>query len=254
MRVGRPECKDHGEFCCLSVYNTSTGVLITFPFLSQGDLAQLYSVADRNQRIHASPDDKRSLLQARVIIETGGLESAAGLQIVEMGCSHGYVLYNLRQHASNGGSLTCFEADPHFSDRILPMTLSEAEKDTEGVATKVYPSVFNASKLSPNSVDVFTSSHVIEHWANPCLWIAGLQQIMKPGGIIFTEATAQYMDPHRGITRGLYHLTYFSQTSFIQMMKNGGFELVPILPKSLRARSDQGIRFVFRKPFPEAPN
>lgn len=49
-------------------------------------------------------------------MEHGALKNTTGLNVVEVDCGAGYLLYNLRSLASHGGKLTCFEADSrqHF--------------------------------------------------------------------------------------------------------------------------------------------
>lgn len=46
--------------------------------------------------------------------------------------------------------------------------------------------------LSSGSVDVFTSSHVLEHVSDPCEWLAEVWRLLRPGGIVFTELPIQY--------------------------------------------------------------
>jgi ubiquinone/menaquinone biosynthesis C-methylase UbiE len=192
-----------------------------------------------------SPAGLRPRDQAKIIVKTGSLEKKSGLTIVEMGCSYGFVLYNLRKQASGGGRLACFEADPSFSEWVLPSTLCRASNDTGGLRTNVFKTSFNASYFEPNSVDVFTSSHVVEHLSNPCVWIDGLRRIMKPGGIIFTEVPNQARDPEKQITRGQFHLTYFNELSFSRMMEKSGFERLPVM--SPFTTDPEIVRTVFRK-------
>eukprot|EP00746_Dinoflagellata_sp_MGD_P035261 gnl/MRDRNA2_/MRDRNA2_184297_c0_seq1.p1 gnl/MRDRNA2_/MRDRNA2_184297_c0~~gnl/MRDRNA2_/MRDRNA2_184297_c0_seq1.p1 ORF type:complete len:415 (+),score=79.99 gnl/MRDRNA2_/MRDRNA2_184297_c0_seq1:132-1247(+) len=223
IRPVRPECKRHKEFCNKSVFKVQpTGLKITLPLLTSAELASLYSKAYAGQANFSGAGDWRPTQQASMI-KQGRSENETGLTIVEMGCAAGYLLYNLRQQASHGGQLKCFEADPHQHQR-LNKTFRDAENNTPGLTTEVIPTLFDPNKLQSNSVDIFLSSHALEHMPDPCLWMAGLKTVLKPGGIIFTEVPAEYNDPENDAVHGQYHLLYFNETVFQKMMHGAGFK------------------------------
>merc|ERR1719316_196354 len=199
----RPDCSKYEEMCCRSVGSTPSGVLITLPLFTSSELSDLYANAYTGQKKAKSPSDLRPMAQSAIIRETGRFnEDTSGLTIMEMGCADGFVLYDLRKLAGKGGRIVCFEADPDYSDspRHLPATFEKAKKDTPGLSTDIHKSLFDPSKVAAKSVDVFTSSHVVEHFADPCTWLQGLRTIMKPGGIIFTEVPNQHSQPYQNIT------------------------------------------------------
>jgi len=178
------------------------------------------------------------------VITQGIGAAASGLNIMEMGCAAGYLLYNLRWRAGHGGSLVCFEGDPDLQGP-LEKTLRLAKAKTTGLRTKVMPQLFDAAGLGDASVDVFLSSHTVEHLASPCQWLADVHRILKPGGIVFTEVPEQYMDPDHGLLRPgtQFHLLYFNQQSFEAMMIQSGFEKV-----QFEIVVGPAMRSIFRKP------
>jgi 2-polyprenyl-3-methyl-5-hydroxy-6-metoxy-1,4-benzoquinol methylase len=222
--------------------------------MTERELSHLYSTEYGGQKGIHSPTDERPVAQSSIIRETGHFgEGTSGLTIMEMGCADGWVLYNLRKLAGKGGRLVCFEADLDYAEdpARLAATFEMAKKDTEGLSTEVHKSLFDPAKIAEKSVDVFTSSHVIEHLADPCTFLNGLHTVMKPGGIIFTEVPDQHMDPVQGRTRGQFHLLYFAKDSFVNMMTAAGFEQLELAPKELGTQGGT-IRTVFRVPYAAA--
>lgn len=217
----RPECGEFKEFCDKHVYRTASGVLVTLPLMTGPELMRLYA-SNRSQMVIASPNHWRPKQQAETIVKSGLLARRTGLTILEMGCAAGFVLYNLRAHAANGGNLVCFEGDPTYSD-LARETLQRAKNSTSGLNYRFFPTLFNGSKFKSRSVDIFTSSHVLEHLPEPCQWLDELRRILKPGGLVFTEVPDQIRDPVKGITRGQFHLLYFADREFRHFMESNGF-------------------------------
>ena len=63
------------------------------------------------------------------------------------------------------------------------------------------------------------------------------------------------MDPESGVTRGVFHLSYFSEASFTRMMKNAGYQRLELFPDNMgrcKGKADgfctHNIRAVFRLP------
>ena len=174
-----------------------TGVLVSLPRITDTEMSALYSSHYGGQANLAGPNNSRSLGQAADIRRALGHRSGggSGLHLVEIGCASGYVLYNLRDLAADGGSLTCFEPDPHYHER-LGRTFAAVHATTRGVRTRLVRSLFTPGALPPGSVDAFTSSHVLEHLADPCDWLAETYRVLRPGGVLFTELPTQYYKPH----------------------------------------------------------
>ena len=123
------------------------------------------------------------------------------------------------------GGLHCFETDAHFH-RIIQERFAQASKGGSLFTTVLHRSLFNSSSLPTASVDLFVSSHVVEHLADPCAWISALQRILKPGGLVFTELPNQ----RNTLAGGQFHHLYMNASSFTRMMERGGFKLVSKSP------------------------
>ena len=88
VRRHREECANFTEFCCKSVYRTSSDVLLTLPLMTPAELTRLYSKAYGNQLSMKNASHWRPTEQALSIINAGRLKEKVGLTIVEMGCSY----------------------------------------------------------------------------------------------------------------------------------------------------------------------
>ena len=89
------------------------------------------------------------------------------------------------------------------------------------------PRLFNGDDMEAESVDIFLSSHVIEHHPNPCLWMSQVWRVLRPGGVVFTEVPNQGNDRRVQENHGEFHLSFFTAETFTGMMEsNGGFTLL----------------------------
>merc|ERR1712063_160563 len=107
--------------------------------------------------------------------------------IVEMGCASGWLLSSLGKLAGRGGRLVCFEADAVHQRAAIEQTMKSAERKTPGLRTEVHATLMDWGALPEGGVDVFLSSHVLEHFTDPCPFLGGLWRILRPGGLVFTE-------------------------------------------------------------------
>lgn len=247
VRPSREECwQGTHAFCGRKIYKLpTTGLKITLPMMTAGEVSDLYRNSYSGQAHLGSPQDWRPVQQAQFIYGAG-LSGRTGLNVVEMGCAAGYTLYNVRGLSRGGGSLTCFEADPDYK---WPVTATFAGAAAEGVRFELKAQLFDGSGLEANSVDLFMSSHTVEHFADPCLWTAALHRVLKPGGLVFTEVPQEYFDPEHRQTRGQFHFLYFSQQVFAAMMTQAGFEQVKIATvRPPVTKWGVAVRSVFRKP------
>ena len=69
-----------------------------------------------------------------------------------------------------------------------PLFLLEAMQDTPGLSFEVVPSLMKWDAIPDASVDLFVSSHAVEHLADPCPWMEGqlssmLEKPSTPFGI-----------------------------------------------------------------------
>jgi|MDTA01.1.fsa_nt_gb 2-polyprenyl-3-methyl-5-hydroxy-6-metoxy-1,4-benzoquinol methylase len=213
-------------FCRRSLYECpGTGVVTYLPPLSGPELEELYTKHWRTGPavMRMAATHKRPVGQSNTIARH--VANRTGLQIVEMGCANALLLQHLAPYARGGGGLHCFETDAHFH-RIIPERFAQASKGGSLFTTVLHRSLFNSSSLPTASVDLFVSSHVVEHLADPCAWISALQRILKPGGLVFTELPNQ----RNTLAGGQFHHLYMNASSFSRMMERGGFKLVSKSP------------------------
>eukprot|EP00401_Gymnodinium_catenatum_P039156 CAMPEP_0117471670 /NCGR_PEP_ID=MMETSP0784-20121206/7850_1 /TAXON_ID=39447 /ORGANISM="" /LENGTH=427 /DNA_ID=CAMNT_0005265795 /DNA_START=15 /DNA_END=1298 /DNA_ORIENTATION=+ len=268
--AGKIPSKDNA-MCKRSMYRCpTTGVLASLPLFTNDELSVMYGCYYTGQA-SLGISNERWISEAREIIKYGGLQGKTGLRIAEVGCAHGYVLYHLRHQAANGGELIGIEPDPSFK---VPaeQTFAKARKDVSGtLKTKLISALFDEDLLPDGSLDVITSSQVVEHIAETCKWIRGVWNALKPGGIVFTDLPIQYYNfdassqyatdfmlyKNDAIYRGEFHITLFgheklvdefgghpSGLPFARMMEAAGFEHV--------WHGEDINRYVFCKPLAAA--
>mmetsp|Transcript_58986 Transcript_58986/g.140843 ORF Transcript_58986/g.140843 Transcript_58986/m.140843 type:complete len:354 (-) Transcript_58986:72-1133(-) len=244
VRTHLPECKKLPDYCTRSVYTLPSSKLrMTLPIFTMRNLSNFYQKVYDGQCMAKFCIQTRPQQQSE-IIRKALPEAVSGLKVTEIGCASGALLKHLQPLAARGGKLECYEPDPKFNgaNGTLQKMLRSAEKANEGLTWEVHPNLLDFADVAENSIDVFASSHVVEHMTDPCPYLAGLYKALKPGGVVFTEVPHQYEDPAKQITRGMLHLLYFNQDTFQSMMEIGGFTKV--------YANDDGtyIRSVYRKP------
>ncbi len=105
--------------------------------------------------------------------------------------------------------------------------------------SKTKHSVYNSDyldKLRPESFDVITLWHVLEHLPNLEMHIALLRSLVKPNGIIviavpnFKSYDAKYYKKYWAAYDVPRHLWHFSKVSISHLFKKEKLQLVKILP------------------------
>eukprot|EP00746_Dinoflagellata_sp_MGD_P043207 gnl/MRDRNA2_/MRDRNA2_205014_c0_seq1.p1 gnl/MRDRNA2_/MRDRNA2_205014_c0~~gnl/MRDRNA2_/MRDRNA2_205014_c0_seq1.p1 ORF type:complete len:263 (-),score=33.76 gnl/MRDRNA2_/MRDRNA2_205014_c0_seq1:387-1121(-) len=241
------------------------------PVMNSSDLKMLYGVDGQRSQRATSATHWRPVAQSAFIMKIGfgvtleGEHAMAApsmshlnlstlqsthrsLTLVEMGCARGHLLYNLRKLARNGGRLVCFEVDSFMYGELLE-TFALARNDTPGLQTSVVRGLLDFKLLAPSSVDIFLSSHVLEHIPDVCSWLSGLKSALKPGGLVFTEVPKQSKDPEAHIVRGFGHVMFFDEHSLRWLFLNAGFEEIYVaLDEGRTHRQGVVIRSLFRNP------
>merc|ERR1719387_1815845 len=104
---------------------------------------------------------------------------------------------------------------------------------TPDLRVDIVPSPVNFSVLEDASIDLFMSSHCLEHLPDPCPFMDGLWRVLRPGGLVFTEVPIQIKKAIDNfgrkrevpdLLRGAFHLIFFKESTFDRMMRNAGFE------------------------------
>lgn len=257
-----------GAFCNRSIYKTSGGALATLPPMTAAQLAYTYRhVFERHVsrdaliNIASHPKTVDGVRAQREWLRKNGLEDDDGtkpLTIVEMGCMHGSLLASFHS-LSSARKLLCFEPSnryhPQLERRFAALNNASATAGGKAVGghAMLAGGLFNGSSLAPGSVDLFLSSHVVEHLAEPCTWLASVWRALRPGGHVFTEVPLDA--PTGEASKSPYfHLLYFDDASFARMMLAQGFERVQVENASLgRSPQSRGLRSLFRKPKRQEP-
>jgi len=245
-------CSRIKEFCTRKIYELPTTKLrMALPTFTDALMHRFYTKDyhhGQNSGYKAKVTRPSAQAQGvRLALQQLGMPTH-GHKIVEAGCSFGFLLRYLADLAGGGGELVCYEPDTMFSGwpkGKVWRTLQKAARNVSGMTYSVKSSLVNFNEIIPGSIDIFLSSHVVEHLTDPCPFMAGLYKAMKPGGLVMTEVPWQYDDPATGRTRGYLHLLFFDLPSFDAMMKAGGFERVVIMRGH---ETKKYIRTVYRKP------
>jgi ubiquinone/menaquinone biosynthesis C-methylase UbiE len=143
--------------------------------------------------------------------------------------------------------MMCFEATPGFVSQAR-----ENVRKAGAHSVEIKQSIWNASALQKNSVDLFMSSHVLEHLPDLCTFLAELYDAMKPGGAVFTEVPNHNKAYIKKVLGGVFHLTLPTPQGFMNAMTAAGF--VPVV-ETLVGNDEYNavpygyhIRSVFTKP------
>jgi len=168
----------------------------------------------------------RVKMQSEMIRQTLVLKPAmtSGLSITEIGCAGGELLARLAWDLPVS-NLICFEADDK-QHALAFRTIERYRKANSTHTFKLIKSAFDASVVTPQSVDLLASSHVVEHMHKPCEWLAGVRHMLRPGGYVFTELPWQEHQPFQKALVGQFHAAFYNSTTFNRMMAHNGFRLV----------------------------
>lgn len=147
-----------------------------------------------------------------------------GAVVAEAGCSFGQLLAQLSAPDRN---LVCFEP----SATHAPVAAKRLAA-THPHSAHVVRSMYNASSEHlREGIDLFVSSHVLEHVADLCTFLRELYARMRPGGHVFSEvpnnidAYVRWQGTQRRTTAN-YHVNLFTPQSALAYMSAAGFRLV----------------------------
>ena len=249
------EIRQHKQIRGSSVYECGNGTLFfTHPPPSMEQLDTLYrskSTAFSNAHATHGPREK-SQFEYIQNMELEALDGPTGRTIVEVGCQHAGLL---SLFGRLNDTLVCIEPSPLFTpERLLQPTGAHYH-----VVQKVWTQ--NASKELQNvlgtdrpQINVFLSSHVIEHMGDLCEWARVLFELMAPGGVVFTEVpnhTRDYVKYSHHSVWGKFHLSLPSPQGLMKIMMSAGFTLGQISTHSsftTVGAHGKWIRSVFIKP------
>jgi SAM-dependent methyltransferase len=217
IRGNRPNVAERYVWYC-----AAADAYFTMPPLSTAELDILYSTY--KGQANAGHAARRAVSQVEYITKwsQNTLRLPKGAVVVEAGCSHGFLISALR---APDRKLICFEPGAAF------WHAAQARMNgTGGGTATVVRSMFNPSNATalPGGIDLFVSSHVLEHVGDLCTFLKQLFKLMKPGGVVFTEVPNHTPSYVRGPLGGTFHLSLPTPTSLNAYFFSAGFRLIDI--------------------------
>lgn len=220
------DCQKSNLLCKTSVwYCPYSSMYFTWPILTTEEISYLYSHKYSGQK-HLKEGHPRIASQVEFILE--GMQKInfkkGYLRIVELGCSYGFllkklqatILPNARKH------LVCVEPSRAFASQA-----QQRLADTNATVEVVH-STWNSDAVANNSIDLFVSSHVLEHLPDICGFFKDLHSKLSPGGLIFSEVPNHSLKYLQRIFGGEYHLTFPTAAGMEVVVSNSGFQMLDI--------------------------
>ncbi|TMK39928.1 MAG: class I SAM-dependent methyltransferase [Actinobacteria bacterium] len=236
-----PQCYLCGSSALTELTQTlryGTGRVVFCPRCSLGmlehdaeDLARYYAQEYRQRhgpRV-GQPADYEEIFSAYVNYQGRRVERIARhlsvtARLLEVGCSAGQLLYNLKPLA---GEVIGLDYDP-----------GAAAFAAEKCSCVTYAGEVSDAPLDDGSFDVICAVQVLEHVPDPLSFIATLRPLLKPTGVVYIEVP-NLLDPllelydNRAYRKFYFHrahLFYFTARSLSALMERAGMEgeLLPL--------------------------
>ena len=171
------------------------------------------------------------------------------------------MLFHLRQLARLG-TLVCFEVDTKVQGKVQnTFKKIHSEPGFAELNATLVPDLFTPGLLPARTVDVFTSSHVLEHLTDPCILFAEVARVLKPGGLFFTEIPNDNVLKAKGAKKkkkakdarlcGTFHRNFFGGRNWTQ--DYGRFKMAVtamghfVEVKTTLAPNKNSLRYLFRR-------
>ena len=212
-----------GILCQRSVYRCADlGVFFTHPTVPANLVARLYA----NPKVHTAtlPVKRvpRVLAQHRYIQEhLYQLPDRA--VIVEVGCSTGWLL---RAFDGPGRTLVCFEPDASTAMQANASLTFGTRSRVHVLRETFSREALEAALGAAAQINLFLSSHVLEHLPDMCKFTSTLHGKMAPGGAVFTELPNDTQEHVVSSTRdSQFHLSMTTPGGWLRVMEQAGFVL-----------------------------
>lgn len=231
IRKRHKDCYLDRRLCTRDVYECpNTDAMFTHPLLTEVELQAIYK-SHRSAR-SARSQALRAIHQAEWLgrhqnASFGGTPLPPNAMVVEAGCSTGELL---RRFGAADRHLVCFEPQgSNAATASLRARLSGKHQFPASVINSVFSvRAYNASDMGAKKIDLFMSSHVLEHVPDLCTFLHELFAVMAPGGAVFSELPnhdRRFVQTVRGWHGGVFHVTYPTPRSLMLMMESVGFRL-----------------------------
>ncbi len=240
-----------GPLCSRSVWECpDTGVFFTHPSLSSTELDSMYRNEYQGQGVlslnHSRITAQFNFIHSHVL-SNKAYDFGRNLRVLEIGCANAYLLRRLAPWSSD---ITCFEPSTNLASAAAKDEIMKGT-NTSNLSITVHSMNWDEDRVAPESVDLFISSHVLEHVPDLCNFFTQLYGKIRPGGVIFSEVPNHTLDYVKTTFGGQFHVTLFNARGWILMMESVGFELMVIETVGVEERTmpnGHHIRAIFTKP------
>ncbi len=204
---------------CQAIWRQIWSDLLGYP---PAQLPIMYRIAIRMLQLIPAVSDS-------AILEVMGVHATWGTHLLDVGCGNGRYLAQMR---ALGWAVTGVEVDP----------IAAAQARTHFGLT-VHTGTLNDVGFPPNSFDVVTISHVIEHVDDPLGLLRESLRVLRPGGRVVITTPNSVSLGHRwfgAAWRGLEpprHLMIFSPHALDRLVRQTGFQRVKLQTSGRLARS-----------------
>ena len=203
-----------------------------WPYLSNKNLSDIYSTNYSRQsaiaKLKLRASSQFEMLQ-RLHLVTPEIKH---MKVLEQGCAHGALL---NYFANFSQKLICVDPDVDVNASLI--TGESRQKMTFIRSTEVSDDI-----VPDNSIDFWLGSHVMEHFADPYLFISSAFRKLKPGGIFFQEFPFRNLLPAEDYPPD-YHLNYFSGKSIQLALIKHGFCQIKLYKLSNHSDQFKGLEF-----------
>jgi len=244
------DCSSGNPLCSRGVWECpAAGFFFTYPTVTPAEITEMYKNSYSDQKQISDGTDPRIEGQYayidKHILSNPNVKPRRLKTVVEVGCAAGFLSSKL---AAPDRNMVCFEPDPDYAK------VAEKHLLAAGFASvNVIAGPFDPEKLPTDGVDLFVSSHVLEHMPDLCGFLSELHNKMNPGAAIFSEVpnhTREYLMNEFG---GQFHISFPTERGFLNIMEANDFKMVAM---DLFAVGDEKntkgggahIRSVFIKP------
>ncbi|WP_417848781.1 class I SAM-dependent methyltransferase [Thalassoglobus sp.] len=217
-----------------TVVCTGCGLVFISPIPTAEEVAEYYAKEYRlkykgvvqPKRKHIYRAGKRALLRLPLIEEF----AKPGQRVLDIGSGGGEFVYLLK---SKGFAASGIEPDEGYGGFSI---------QEYGIDVKIGP--FDETMFEPDSFDVVTANHVVEHLRDPLTVFQGIWKGLKKGGHLIVEVPNVESKYHTPCNRWHFaHIFNFNTDTMENLGRRAGFEVVrtDLVSKSVH------VRTVFKK-------
>lgn len=194
------------------------GLVRSNPIFDSTKITQLY---ERSGFTYG--DESRNLARAYLRAANSIIRSLKkNARIIDVGCGNGFYLSALQQM----GFQNIAGIEPS-RDAIA--------KAPDNIRHTILPTMFEATTLPPNTCNLVTFFHVLDHILQPDTFLANCRTLLKPGGYIHGVTHDISALPHRifkerSVAYDIQHIYLFAPQTIRQLLEQVGFQKISVRP------------------------